>query len=802
MPDILDAAPQTSTGTFFDLLRDFRSAKSVGTDDLIAAVLPLMEQVRRQHDQDFVAPLDGVDEIQLHDDRVLWFNVASARPESASSSVLKRIDGSQSDEIDVTDELDVRESSQGTYVDNRRIAERGQEPDRPMYFLDYTTWEMAAGQHDALADIFALGMIMGSLATGFDFSDRADLQEFLRHRRNVHAYNNRIHPVVSKIIRHMTELRREERAQDLAAIIDTLDDYRHAETDDFEDRLARLEAIQDPAERRLQIQDYLRNRLFEISRRNRMLYFKETSTSANLTVGSLPFTLDHRSIRAGDLIVTNERFTRMMEGLFQTEGRDGWLSLRQYLRFEDYPFLAPKIDKIRLQAQADKKEYGFSQLRLVLAFLRWHNLARDPEARIHTPLILVPLDMRKQRGTEDGFEISPIASLKKAEINPVLRHQLREIYGIELEETIDVTRAANIKALQTRLEEGIQRRHAGVTIETVSRPRIQLIRRTVIRQLEDFNRRTKKTGRGLKDYGGLAYSYDRDNYAPLGLALFNQHVRMRPAPGRELVGASDPLADEAKTKPGGERQVTSDFYAIDHGEQSDPLNWEIDLTSVTLSNFNYRKMSLVRDYAELRNGQGGNHTNFDRLFTRQARPLGQDYVVPGYVHRYAILPCDPSQERAVLQARDGESYVIQGPPGTGKSQTIANLLADYAARGRKVLFVCEKRVALDVVFHRLADAGLTELTTLIHDTKDDKRGFLSELKDVYEAWRQVRPKSAVQEKRAALIQEIEAIIGQLEGYSTLMMSPAVGSDTGVRAIIERAVRCNARPIGRAMSGSW
>jgi len=28
-------------------------------------------------------------------------------------------------------------------------------------------------------------------------------------------------------------------------------------------------------------------------------------------------------------------------------------------------------------------------------------------------------------------------------------------------------------------------------------------------------------------------------------------------------------------------------------------------------------------------------------------------------------------------------------PGTGKSQTITNLIADYVARGKRVLFVCE-----------------------------------------------------------------------------------------------------------------
>jgi len=43
-----------------------------------------------------------------------------------------------------------------------------------------------------------------------------------------------------------------------------------------------------------------------------------------------------------------------------------------------------------------------------------------------------------------------------------------------------------------------------------------------------------------------------------------------------------------------------------------------------------------------------------------------------------------------------------GPPGTGKSQTIANLIADRIAQGKKVLFVSEKMAALEVVYKRFA----------------------------------------------------------------------------------------------------
>ena len=56
---------------------------------------------------------------------------------------------------------------------------------------------------------------------------------------------------------------------------------------------------------------------------------------------------------------------------------------------------------------------------------------------------------------------------------------------------------------------------------------------------------------------------------------------------------------------------------------------------------------------------------------------------------FLILDADSSQHRAINQVLGGESLVIQGPPGTGKSQTISNLIAALAARGKRVLFVAE-----------------------------------------------------------------------------------------------------------------
>lgn len=92
-----------------------------------------------------------------------------------------------------------------------------------------------------------------------------------------------------------------------------------------------------------------------------------------------------------------------------------------------------------------------------------------------------------------------------------------------------------------------------------------------------------------------------------------------------------------------------------------------------------------------------------------------------------ILDADPSQERAILAARRGQSFVLQGPPGTGKSQTIANIIAACIADGKRVLFVSEKAAALDAVFKRLRDKKLDNLCLEAHSHKANKKEIVEQL---------------------------------------------------------------------------
>lgn len=88
---------------------------------------------------------------------------------------------------------------------------------------------------------------------------------------------------------------------------------------------------------------------------------------------------------------------------------------------------------------------------------------------------------------------------------------------------------------------------------------------------------------------------------------------------------------------------------------------------------------------------------------------------------------DSSQLEAITESEKGRSFVLFGPPGTGKSQTITNLIANAVYHGKRVLFVAQKKAALEVVQSRLAKIGLDPFCLELHSNKMDKKNFLVQL---------------------------------------------------------------------------
>lgn len=101
---------------------------------------------------------------------------------------------------------------------------------------------------------------------------------------------------------------------------------------------------------------------------------------------------------------------------------------------------------------------------------------------------------------------------------------------------------------------------------------------------------------------------------------------------------------------------------------------------------------------------------------REFESLKLDDIPSNNIH--SAIQSDASQDTVVFASQSSECIVVRGPPGTGKSQVIVNLISNALSRGQKVLVVCQKKYALDVVYERLDKVGLSKHVAPLYDGKD------------------------------------------------------------------------------------
>ena len=153
-----------------------------------------------------------------------------------------------------------------------------------------------------------------------------------------------------------------------------------------------------------------------------------------------------------------------------------------------------------------------------------------------------------------------------------------------------------------------------------------------------------------------------------------------------------------------------------------------------IGTFTYAKLPMVRDLEAAGELLGESDVVAAIAGDIDAQELLAGEEAPGPVpdapeQDYSVLDADSSQRSAISAVLSGHSLVIHGPPGTGKSQTIANLIAALVARGRKVLFVAEKRAAIDAVLSRLKGVDLGDAVLDIHEGTRDRQRIARDLGD-------------------------------------------------------------------------
>lgn len=749
-------------------------------EDIIHLMSGLMRQVAALHEQGAVADLTLGTIRETADGRLELVN-PSGQARSSHLAAIDRVQPKVSTALKIIGEYRVtNDEASGTQVDDLS-APGGEDTtiSKPVYLTGLRSWEIELGHHDEITDVFLVGMIMAAFACGIDLSDAGDVERFAMHRSNLFAIAPRLHPVLASIILEATTLNRHERATDMGELARRLETYRDQPVAlDVEKVLAANHGV---ANRRGAVLAHLRDRLFDLSRRNKLIHFRSTQSNVNLTEASMPIVMRIESIRPEQLCTWTGRFVDTVLSGKPTP-------LNPWLRFEDQPQLSSAFDRLIQETRRDRAEYGFSHLRLVVAFLHWHNLKEAPNERITSPLLWLPAEVSKAKGVRDQYVVRCADTV--AEFNPALRHMLRQLYAIELPEEIDLAKVS-LGEVHADILRQIHASEPGVRLDLQEKPQIQLIHRKAVQRVNRFNKR-RNTGRQAVSTR-TDFSYARDDFRPLGHALFEKFVRPSPLPQRIASGGSlRPRPDHAAP----DHAETEALSYARGGSDGHKFAWELDLTQVTLANLNYKKMSLVRDYAELIDRPEALPA-FDQVFSIEPRPFAQEMppLLP-VAEQWNVVAADATQDAAVGLARTGRSFIIQGPPGTGKSQTITNLIADYAGRGKRVLFVCEKRAALDVVFHRLGQAGLDGLACIIHDSQEDKKTFIADLKGHYEAWGKTADGLDQRRKtRGRTVSALEQHLAAIAQYDT-----AVGAGTGaisLRAIVRRAARLPAAPAGIA-----
>lgn len=364
----MSVARPTLVPALVGALDDAVSQGGLPTDDVLDALLPLFRTVAAAHEAGLVAAIEGLGNLRVCDEGVWSLAEGATGRASPPGGRFRSIVEASSAAIDVMERghLDADLGSGASAYRRLDILGDGAEVEFPMHVAGYRTWEGLLGHHDVLTDVFVLGSLLASLACGLDLRDVDDHRAFVDGREHLVRLAPDLHPVLGRAVREMTEVDRQRRAVDLVDLIQRLETYRD-QPDDFD--LSRIEGLADagPGERRRMVLSRLRDRLFDPTRRNRLLYFRSTQQMVDLTVASVPQLLDHRRIKPEQLLTWHPGVAEAI-----TSGTP--LRLGKYLRFEDAPYLSGQLDKIISEARRNRAEYGFAQLRLVVAFLRWHDL--------------------------------------------------------------------------------------------------------------------------------------------------------------------------------------------------------------------------------------------------------------------------------------------------------------------------------------------------------------------------------------------------------------------------------------------
>lgn len=569
---------------FFDLLSIVKDHGQISSPDFVAYTIPLLEKAAELHENKKVMHLLSSDHICYYDGKLDYCGEPLAIMYATQPLFVKPEEHGALEFVSaIRSNMDF-ETSTITF-ETSLINKDDEELTKPAYLLGYKSWEMELGHCDPLTDTFLLGLYLASLAYGLNFNEKTDLARFVQNRKSLYLLNKNLHPTIHNVIFELTEIYREDRTRSIEEAIIKLKNYRVYNPEHYVD-LTNTEGFrnQDISERSNWILSRLKNRLFDISRRNKLLYFSDKKSFLNLSISSVPLLLDHNNIREEDIIFWND-------GIKEKLIKKQKLILTNYLDIKNNRFISPALNEIRLNARKNKNEFGFNTMRVIVAFLHWYNFKDNPDEMITSPLLMLPAEVDRKKGLNDRFELSIEDS--EALVNPVLSYYLKDLYNIELPDFVDLS-TTSIEDFIQNIKQQIAEGGTGITLEWRKKPRLQLIHSIAKKNFSLKNKRLNNRGRGLH-LKSFNYSYATGSFQPLGLQIFESRIK-RKNNALEYIINEDLTPNESQAV--GEKLRT--MYTTHEEGDINPTIWQVDTCNMTIGNFNYRKMSLVRDYNQIK----------------------------------------------------------------------------------------------------------------------------------------------------------------------------------------------------------
>lgn len=453
-----------------------------------------------------------------------------------------------------------------------------------------------------------------------------------------------------------------------------------------------------------------RDLLANLSRRNRELYFRE-SKAWSINLAKDPFPATHIDANCetpfSAIRPTGAEFDQILKG----EGLDlqKFFRIKYVVEKDSAAKLIKKLDKIRVADDRHQREFGISGAWLLGPFLLWRTSFKSPKADLLiSPILKIPVNIRKNKKNELCLE----AEDESLTISPTLRLCLKQNTGCEIPEDIKFETVTDaIEYLKSALAK-VDR-----VLEAPSSPSERLPKIPSKMKI-------------IKDENG-------------------EIIERKPIVLEEELSPDDLAIYEG---------VTANNFLLFDLAYLDQLN-----TSRTV---------LINDYEAILNS-ADDHPIIRELFNGSPVQEGDKSdreklrQLDGYKERdnHFVVNIDSTQHRAIDQANNSKAIVIQGPPGTGKSQTITNLIADFIAKGKRVLFVSEKRPALDVVFNRLKLANIESQAVLIHSSDLNKSDLYKSFLELAET----KPSATDAQEWQSAADSLDSVKSDLNAYADTLV---------------------------------